>query len=65
MGQCKNHMKVRRINDLCPAFVHPDFLLYGLTVWTAAVTAGIVMEFHVPTVRTLAQVDAELPRFTV
>jgi hypothetical protein len=53
MRECKNHMKVRGVNNLCPPFVHPERFVNGLTVRAAAVAAGIVMEFQVAAVGTL------------
>ena len=60
MGQGKNHMKVRGVDDFRPAFIHPDFLLYSLTVRAVTVAAGVVVDFYVPTVRTLTEVTAKL-----
>ena len=65
MGQCKYHMKVGRVDDFGPAFIHPDFVLYGLTVGTVSVTAGIVVNFHVPAVGTLTKVTAKFTGFAV
>lgn len=65
MGQCKNHMKVGGVDDFGPAFIHPDFFLYGLTVGAVSVTAGIVVDFHVSTVGTLTEVTAKLTGFAV
>ena len=65
MGQSKNHMKVGGVDDFGPAFIHPDFILYGLTIGTVSVTAGIVVNFHVPAVRTLAEVTAKFAGFAV
>ena len=65
MGQCKNHMKVRGVDDFGPAFIHPDFFLYGLTARAVSVTAGIVVNFHVPAVGTLTEVTAKFTGFAV
>ena len=65
MRQGKYHMKVRRVDDFSPAFVHPDFLLHGLTVWAVTVAAGIIMKLHMTTVGTLADVSTEISGFTV
>lgn len=65
MGQCKYHMKVGGVNDLGPAFIHPYLLLYGLTVWAVSVTAGVVVDFHVPAIGTLAEVTAKFAGFAV
>ena len=54
MGKSKNHMKVRRVYDLSPALIHPDFLKDGLTVRTAAVMAGVIVDFQMSAIRTLA-----------
>lgn len=32
MRKSKYHMEIRRVNDLSPALIHPDFLLHSLTV---------------------------------
>ena len=65
VGERKYHMEVRGINDFRPAFIHPDFFLYRLAVWAAAVAAGILMDLHMPATRTTAQVETELSGFTV
>ena len=65
MGKGKHHMKVRRINNLGSAFIYPDFLLHSLTVRAVTVAAGVVVDFHVPTVRTLTEVAAKLSGFAV
>jgi hypothetical protein len=56
MRECKNHMKVGRINNFRPAFIYPQFLLDSLTIGTVTVTAGIVMKLRVPTVLTLGNI---------
>ena len=65
MGKGKYHMEVRGIDDLSPALIHPDFLLHSLAVRAVTVTAGIIMDFHVSTVRTLAQIETKPAGFTV
>ena len=65
MGKREYHMKVWGIDHFCPAIVHPDFFLYGLAVGAVAVTAGIVMKFHMSTVGTLADVTNEAAGFAV
>ena len=65
MWKGKDHMKIRRVDDLSPAFIHPDFLLYSLTVRTIAVTAGIIVELQMSAIRALAQVNSEFTGFTV
>ena len=64
MRKCKYHMKVRGIHHFRPAFVYPDFFLDCLTVGTVAVAAGIVMEFGMPAVGALGNVDAKGTGFT-
>lgn len=54
MGKRKYHMKVRGVNDFSPSFIHLDFVQNSLTVWAVTVSAGIIMDFYVATVRTLA-----------
>lgn len=65
MRECKHHMKVRGVNDLSPAFIHPDFLKDSLTVRTVVVTAGIIMDLHVSAIRTLTEINPEPAGFTV
>ena len=48
MRKGEYHMKIRGIDHLSPTFVHPDLLVDGLAVGTAAVSAGVIMEFHMP-----------------
>jgi len=52
MGECKDHMEVRRVYDLRPAFVHPDLLQDCLAVGTVSVPTGVIVDFCMPTVRT-------------
>lgn len=65
MWKGEYHMEVGSINDFCHAFVYPDLLIHSLTVWAAAVTAGIIVEFHMPAVRALGNIDSEFSGFTV
>lgn len=65
MRKCKYHMKVGGVNDLSPAFIHPDLFVYSLAVRTVTVTAGIIMELYMPTIRTLADVIAKGSCFAV
>ncbi len=65
MGERKHDMKVRGINDLSSSFIHPEFFQDCLAVWAVAVSAGVVMYFHVPAVRTLAKVYTKPAGFTV
>ena len=65
MWKGEYHMEVGSINDFCPAFVYPDLLIHSLTVWAAAVTAGIIVEFRMPAVRALGNIDSEFSGFTV
>ena len=58
-------MEVGSINDFCPAFVYPYLLIHSLTVGAAAVVAGIIVEFHMPAVRALGNIDSEFSGFTV
>lgn len=61
MWKCKDHMEIGRVNDFCPAFIHPDLLIYRLAVRAVTVPAGIVVEFKVPAVRALGNVDPQFP----
>ena len=54
MWKRKYHMEIRRFNYFSPAFINPDFFQDSLTVRAGAVTAGIIVDFDVPTVSTLA-----------
>lgn len=65
MRKGENHMEVGSIDDFCPAFVHPDFLIHSLAVGAAAVAAGIIVEFRMPAVRALGNIDSEFSGFTV
>ena len=58
MWQSKDYMKVRRINHFSPAFIYPDLFVYSLTVGTIAVAAGIVVKFHMTTVRTFRDIES-------
>ena len=57
-------MKVGGINDLSPAFIHPDFFEYGLAVGAVPVTAGIIVELYVSAFHALADIDTEPAGFT-
>lgn len=61
----KNHMEIRGIDHFGPAFIHPDFLIDGLTAWTVTVPAGIVMEFQMPAAGAEGDVGAEPAGFAV
>lgn len=54
MWKGEYHMKVRRINDLRPAFVDPDFFQNSLAVRTVTVATGIIMDLCMTAVLTLA-----------
>ena len=56
MRKGEYHMKIRGIDHLSPTFVHPDFLVDGLAVVTAAVSAGVIMEFQMAAFRTLGNI---------
>lgn len=59
MWKCKDHMEIRGINHLSPAFIHPYFGGEGLAVRAAAVAAGVVIELDMSAVRALAGITAE------
>lgn len=65
MRKCKDHMKIGRVDDFSPTLIHPDFFKDSLAVWAVAVTAGIIMYLHMPTVCALAYIDSKFARFTV
>lgn len=56
MGEGKHEVEVRRIDDLFPAFINPEFPVHGLTGGTEAAAAGIVMDLDMSTVRALGSV---------
>ena len=65
MGQGKDDMEVRGVDDLSPALIHPEFFLDGLAVGAVTVAAGVIMDFKVSTVGTDGSVDAEGAGFAV
>lgn len=65
MWKRKNHMKVRRIDHLSPAFIHPDLFEDCLSIRTIAVAAGIIMDHHMPAVAALAEIITKLSGFAV
>lgn len=65
MGQGKNDMEVRGIDDLSPAIIDPEFFLNSLAVRAVTVTAGIIVYFSMAAVGTDREVAAELTGFTV
>ncbi len=65
MGQGKDDMEVRGVNDLRPAFIHPEFLLDSLAVGAVTVAAGIIMDFKVSAVGTDGSINAEGAGFAV
>ena len=65
MRNRKHYVKIRRINDFRTPLVNPKFFQDCLTVGTVAVAAGIIVKFHVSTVRTLGDVVAKATGFTI
>lgn len=65
MGQGKDYVEVRGVNNLRPASVYPDLLKDSLTVRTVAVPAGIVVKICMSAVLAYAYVTAEFSGFTV
>lgn len=65
MWKRKYHMKVRGVNHFCSAFVHPDLPVGGLAAWTAAISAGVVVEIQMATVRALGKVSPQITGLTV
>ena len=65
MGQGKDDMEVRGVDDLSPALIHPEFFLDGLAVGAVTVTAGIIMNFKVSAIGTEGGIDAEGTGFAV
>lgn len=64
MRKGENHMEVGSIDDFCPAFVHPDFLIHSLAVGAAAVAAGVLVELHMSAFGAFADVNAKPAGFT-
>ena len=60
MGEGEDHMEIRGIDHLGPAFVDPDFLFDSLAVRAAAVAAGAAVNFDMPAFRALADIVTEL-----
>lgn len=65
MWKGKYRMEVGGVNDFGPAFIHPDFFLYSLTLGTVSVTAGIIADFDMAAVTTAADIIAKFSGFTV
>ena len=65
MGKCKHHMKVGRIDDFSPSFIHPDFFKDSLTVRTVSVSTGVVVDLHMSTVCTLTDAAAKFSSLAV
>ncbi len=63
MRQSKNHMEIRGIDNLSPAFVHPDFVRDGLTIGTVPVSAGVAVHLNKTAVRTPADMIPQLSGF--
>ena len=63
MWERKYHLEIGGINHLSPTFIHPDFLINGLTVGAVPVTAGIIMDFDVPAIGTEADITAQRAAF--
>lgn len=63
MGECKDHMEIRGVDDFRPAFIHPDLFEDSLAVGAVAVAAGIIVEFHMAAGSTLAGIDTKLAGF--
>lgn len=64
MGQGEDHVEIRCVNDFCPAFVHPEFLVDSLAIGTVPVPAGIIVDFCMPAFGADADITAALFRFT-
>lgn len=41
----KDYMEIRRIDDLGPSFIAPDFFIDCLVVWAVTAAAGIIVGF--------------------
>lgn len=59
MRKCKYHMKIWGINDLLPSLVHPDLVLYRLTVGTVPIPAGIIVDFYMSAILALGDGDPQ------
>ena len=65
MRKSEDHMKVGGMNDLSPAFIHPDLLENCLTVRTVTVAAGVIVYLHMFTITASAYVYTKFPGFAV
>lgn len=59
MRKGKHYMEIRGIDDLCPAFVDPDFFGECLTTGAITVAAGVIVQLCMSAVITYADVAAE------
>ena len=64
MGQGKDHMKIRGIDHFGSPLIDPDLCFDGLTVWTVAVTAGIMMYFDMTAFTANAEINTESTSLT-
>lgn len=65
MGQGKNDMEVRGIDDFGTPLIHPDFLIDSLAVRAVTVSAGIIVDFGISAVGTDREIAAKPAGFTV
>ena len=65
MGQGKDDMEVRGVDDLGPALIHPKLLLDGLAIGAVTVAAGIIMDFNVTAIGTNGSINAEGAGFAI
>ena len=65
MGQGKNDMEVRGIDDFGTPPIHPDFLIDSLAVRAVTVSAGIIVDFGISAVGTDREIAAKPAGFTV
>ena len=65
MGKGEDHVEIRGINHLGPAFIYPEFFFDSLAVGAAAAAAGIVMDLYMAAFRTLVDAVTEPARLTV
>lgn len=64
MRKCKDHMEIGGIYHFRPSFIDPELFFNSLTVRTAAVAAGVIVDLCMSAVLTNAEIAAESFGFT-
>lgn len=65
MGKSEHDMEIRSVDHFRPPFIHPDLLIDTLAAGAVSVAAGVVMDLHMATVCTAADVIAKGTGLTV